>query len=323
METVWVTGAGGFLGSHLAERFLKEGARVVGLDNFCTGMPANLEPLKAYGDRFHFVEADVSRPWSEWLNTVPEDFRRDVRFVLHFASPASPPLYQKMAVETLHVNSVGLENACEFAAKHGGRAIFASTSEVYGDPSVSPQPESYWGNVNSFGERSCYDEAKRYGEALIFSLNRLRGTSHGLVRIFNTYGPRMNPADGRVIINFLVQAKEGRDLTVYGDGKQTRSFCYVDDLVDGIVSYARSGLTEPVNLGNPVEFTMLELAEVVREISGKKELKITFHPMPADDPKRRRPDIAKAQEKLKPWAPRVPLREGLVKMKAWLDSRGV
>lgn len=214
-------------------------------------------------------------------------FASNLSHVFHFASPASPPHYQRIPLETLWVNSVGLKNSLQFADQFKARLTFASTSEVYGSPSVSPQPESYWGNVNSFGARSCYDEGKRFGEALIFSHNQVHNTQHGLVRIFNTYGPRMNPDDGRVIINFLVQALKGEDLSIYGAGQQTRSFCFVSDLIQGILKYSQTKLTEPVNLGNDQEFTILELATTIQLMFAEKNLKLNFHKLPADDPQQR------------------------------------
>lgn len=316
MSSAIVTGAAGFLGSHLSETLLAQGFSVVGVDNFCTGLRSNAELLKK-NPSFRFFEADVVQPWS-WLDQVSG--LDDCKYVFHFASPASPPHYQRLALETMRVNSVGLENALANADRLKARVIFASTSEVYGDPAVSPQPETYWGNVNSFGERSCYDEAKRFGEGLIFSWNRMRSTKHGLVRIFNTYGPRMNPADGRVVINFIVQALKNEPLTVYGDGSQTRSFCYVDDLVDGILRYAASDLTEPVNLGNDKEFTIVELAHVVQKVVADTLLE--KRPLPADDPKRRRPDLTKARAKLAPWQPRIPLEDGVRRMADWIQREG-
>ena len=313
MNSVIVTGVAGFLGSHLAEFYLKNKFRVYGIDNFATGSRENVEYLQSLSKDFHFFELDVCQTWPKF------DGLENLKYVFHFASPASPPHYQKLALETLWVNSTGLNEAVKFADKHGGaRVIFASTSEVYGDPAVSPQPESYWGNVNSFGERSCYDESKRFGEALIFSHNRRHGTRHGLVRIFNTYGPRMNPNDGRVVINFILQALKNEDLTVYGDGRQTRSFCYVTDLIDGISKYAASGLCVPVNLGNDREFTMLELAKIAISVTGSQS-KLSFHPLPSDDPKRRRPDLALAKSELN-WSPSVSLDDGVRLMSEWLKT---
>jgi nucleoside-diphosphate-sugar epimerase len=319
-KTVLITGAGGFLGSHLCERFLSEGYRVIGADNFSTGFRSNLtflQALPAAKERLTFIEADVVQPWSTWLKDVDLG---ELTHVFHFASPASPPLYQVLNLETMWVNSIGLANAMEFADRHKARVIFASTSEIYGDPEFSPQPETYWGNVNTVGVRSCYDEAKRFGEALLFTHNWRHSTRHGMVRIFNTYGPRMNPADGRVIINFLVQALKGEELTVYGTGSQTRSFCFVDDLINGIVAYSRTNLTDPVNIGNEGEFTILELAEKVRDLFPEKKLKIAYRDLPKDDPKQRRPDLTRARALLQPWEPKVKLEDGLKRMVAWLTS---
>jgi nucleoside-diphosphate-sugar epimerase len=312
--SIVVTGAAGFLGSHLCEHYLKNGYTVHGLDNFYTGLRSNIDLLRSKYPAFHFIEKDVTGDW----NGLPAI--SDLKYVFHFASPASPPHYQKLALETLWVNTIGLNNAIQFADKQKARVVFASTSEVYGDPEFSPQPETYWGNVNSFGERSCYDEAKRFGEALIFSHNKKLGTQHGLVRIFNTYGPRMNPNDGRVVINFILQALKNEDLTVYGDGKQTRSFCYVDDLINGISKYAASSLTFPVNLGNDTEFTMLELADVVlKQVPSKS--KLTFKDLPSDDPKKRRPDLTLAKKNLSGWKPEVPLATGVKLMAEWLKQQ--
>lgn len=321
MKSVLITGAGGFLGSHLCEKFYELGYNVIGVDNFSTGSRENLVHLKSIlsHDRFQFFESDVVNPWT-WKEKVNSGWLQNLKYVFHFASPASPPLYQKLAVETIHVNTIGLENAIQFADQFKARVIFASTSEVYGDPSFSPQPESYWGNVNSFGERSCYDEGKRCGEAILFSYNKKNNTRHGLVRIFNTYGPRMNPSDGRVVINFLVQALKNQSLTLYGDGLQTRSFCYVDDLVAGIISYAEGGFTFPINIGNPTEFTVLQLAETVKNIFPEKNLKLQFEPLPQDDPKQRKPDISLALREFKNWKPEIPLAQGLKKTLSWLQA---
>ena len=296
---VLITGAAGFLGSHLVDRFLADGHEVIGLDNFLTGRAENLAHL-ADEPRFRFVEHDVSRPY---------DIEGDLDGVLHFASAASPPDYQAHPIETLLVGSEGTRHACELALEKDARFFLASTSEVYGDPAVHPQPESYWGNVSSIGPRSMYDEAKRFAEAMTMAYHRTHGLDSRIVRIFNTYGPRMRPEDGRVVSNFLVQALRGEPLTMYGDGSQSRSFCYVSDLIDGITRLFHSDRVLPTNIGNPVEFTMLELATEVLAVTGSSS-EIVFRPLPTDDPKVRQPDITVAREVLG-WAPTVPLREGL------------
>lgn len=302
---VVITGAAGFLGSHLSDRFLADGHTVVGVDNFLTGRPVNIAHLETE-PRFTFVETDVS----DGL-----DIAGAIDGVLHFASPASPPDYQAFPVETLRVGSAGTLHALALAQRTGARFFMASTSEVYGDPLVHPQPESYWGNVSSTGPRSMYDEAKRFSEAAVMTYRRHHGVDTRIVRIFNTYGPRMRPEDGRVVSNFVVQALRGSPLTVYGDGSQTRSFCYVSDLIEGITRLFHSAHQEPTNIGNPVEFTMLELAEQVLAETGSTS-KVEFLPLPADDPKVRQPDITLAQDVLG-WNPTVPLREGLRQTVAW------
>lgn len=314
MAIVVVTGAAGFLGSHISESLLGEGSHVIGIDNFCTGQEQNIDLLRQH-QNFRFIEGDVcdSEVWKTVRKTIALSQEEQVHHVYHFASPASPPLYQRLSLETMMVNSNGLLECLNFATSVGGRVIYASTSEVYGDPEIHPQLESYWGNVNSYGARACYDEAKRFGEALLYSYNLRHQTQHGLVRIFNTYGPRMNPHDGRVVINFLVQALAGGPLTVYGDGKQTRSFCYVDDLVSGIRKYAESGAIHPMNLGNPGEFTILELAKAVQKLFPQTNFEIVHQDFPADDPRQRRPDISRAQKELQ-WSPKVSLDDGLGKM---------
>jgi nucleoside-diphosphate-sugar epimerase len=319
-ESVIVTGGFGFLGSHLVEHYLKKNYSVIAVDNFCTGSRSNQTLFQKEIDegRLESIEADVTQNWDSWLNSRKNQL--SVRFIFHFASPASPPHYQKLGLETLAANSIGLSHALNAADGLGARVIFASTSEIYGDPAVHPQPESYWGNVNSYGVRSCYDEAKRFGEALIFTHNLKHSTQHGLVRIFNTYGPRMNPADGRVIINLLMQAEQNQPLTLYGTGEQTRSFCYVDDLIAGITHYAQSSLTTPVNLGNDQEFTLLEFVDTLRSIYTDRTLQVTHLPLPQDDPRQRRPDLTCAKKQLSPWSPRVHLREGLLKMRACLHN---
>lgn len=325
METrgVLITGGGGFLGSHLAEFYFKSGVPVVCVDDFSTGLRTNkdyLLKLTGGSPHFQFIEADVSKPWENWVSQIRPEIKKSLSHVLHFASPASPPHYQRLAFETMWVNTLGLQQAMLFADTFSGRVIFASTSEIYGDPEFSPQPETYWGNVNTIGPRSCYDEAKRFGETLIYVHNEKFKTNHGLVRIFNTYGPRMNPNDGRVVINFLVQALRGEKMSVYGTGKQTRSFCYVDDLIAGITAYAKTDLKEPVNIGNDKEFTILELVQTVQQIFQEKNLTVEFFDLPKDDPKQRCPDLAKARRLLAPWGPKKSLKDGLVHMCEWLKT---
>ncbi|MGA2168596.1 MAG: UDP-glucuronic acid decarboxylase family protein [Terracidiphilus sp.] len=303
-----VTGAAGFLGSHLTDRLLGEGHTVLGVDNLSTGDPENLAHL-VHEPRFRFEQRDICQPF----DSGPVDY------VFNFASPASPPEYFRLAIETLRVGSVGTENTLEIAARYGAGFLHASTSECYGDPLQHPQTEDYWGNVNPIGPRSVYDEAKRYAEALVMAYHRSRGVNTHLVRIFNTYGPRLHPGDGRVISNFMMQALRRRPLTVYGDGNQTRSFCYVDDLVEGILRLSRSAEHLPVNLGNPVEFTILECAQAVLEITGSKS-GLRFEPLPQDDPARRCPDIAKARTLLD-WEPRIALQEGLAKSLQYFKSK--
>ncbi len=295
---ILVTGAAGFLGSHLADRLLSEGHSVVGVDNFATGFRENLDHL-AHELRFEFKELDICAPFDPGR----------VDYVFNFASPASPPEYLRLAIETLRTGSAGVENTLEIAARYGAGFLHASTSECYGDPLEHPQSESYWGHVNPVGPRSVYDEAKRYAEALTMAYHRTRGVNTHLARIFNTYGPRLHPDDGRVISNFIMQALRGEPLTVYGDGSQTRSFCFVDDLIEGMVRLSRSDEHLPVNLGNPAEFTILECAQAVLEATGSKS-ELRFEALPVDDPTRRCPDIAKARALLG-WEPRVPLKEGL------------
>ena len=294
-----VTGAAGFLGSHLVDRLLADGHTVVGMDNFLTGSARNLDHLRNE-PRFEFREQDVSEriPWESPLDGV-----------LHFASPASPPDYLKLPIETLKVGSLGTMNALELARAKGARFFMASTSEVYGDPLVHPQRESYWGNVNSVGVRAVYDEAKRFAEAVTMAYHRHYQVDTRIVRIFNTYGPRMRPLDGRVVSNFIVQALAGQPLTIYGDGSQTRSFCYVSDLIEGIYRLFRSDRVEPLNVGNPGEFTVRQLAEIVKEMTGS-DSPIEFRPLPQDDPKVRCPDISAAKSVLG-WEPTVTLQDGL------------
>ena len=303
-----VTGAAGFLGSHLCDRLLGDGHEVIGMDNFITGSRSNLAHLERES-RFTFVEANVS-------DGVPDVGA--VKGILHFASPASPPDYLEHPIETLRVGSAASHNLLELARTNGARYFIASTSEVYGDPLEHPQTESYWGNVNSIGPRSCYDEAKRYAEAAASAYHRHYGVDIRIIRIFNTYGPRMRPRDGRVVSNFVVQALSGESLTIYGDGSQTRSFCYVDDEIEGIIRLWERGDHLPMNIGNPVEYTVLQIAELVTEMTGTRS-KIEFRPLPADDPKVRKPDISRARSMLG-WEPKIPLREGLKKTIAHFEK---
>jgi len=296
---VLITGAAGFLGSHLAERFLDEGYEVIGLDNFITGSRRNAD-LLSERDGFRLVEHDISDPIF---------FDEDLDGVLHFASPASPVDYLELPIQTLKVGSRGTLNSLGIAMAKGARFLLASTSEVYGDPLVHPQPETYWGNVNPVGLRGCYDEAKRFAEAMTMAYHRHHGVDTRILRIFNTYGPRMRPGDGRVVSNFIVQALRGDPITIYGDGSQTRSFCYVEDEVDGIYRLFQSDRTEPTNIGNPNEFTIRELADVVLEATGSSST-IESLPLPEDDPKVRKPDITVAREVLG-WKPSIELREGV------------
>lgn len=294
-----VTGAGGFLGSHLCDRLLREGHEVVAMDNLVTGTPQNLAHLS--GNRhFHFVQHDVT-------NFMFVDGPLDG--VLHFASPASPIDYLQLPIQTLKVGSLGTHKALGLAKAKGARFFLASTSEVYGDPQVHPQPETYWGHVNPIGPRGVYDEAKRFAEAMTMAYHRYHGVDTRIVRIFNTYGPRMRPNDGRVVSNFIVQAIRGEPITIYGDGTQTRSFCYVSDLIDGIYRLFLHGDAEPVNIGNPREFTVRQLAELVRA-QVAPGLPIVEKPLPEDDPKVRQPDITVARAKLG-WEPVVPLEQGI------------
>ncbi|HSJ05607.1 MAG TPA: UDP-glucuronic acid decarboxylase family protein [Longimicrobiales bacterium] len=296
---ILITGAAGFLGSHLCDRFIAEGHDVIGMDNFLTGSPDNIAHL-AGDSRFDFVEHDVT----EYI-----DVRGKLDGVLHFASPASPVDYLELPIQTLKVGSLGTHKTLGLAKEKGARYLLASTSEVYGDPQVHPQPETYWGHVNPVGPRGVYDEAKRFAEAMVMAYRRFHGIDTRIVRIFNTYGPRMRPNDGRVVSNFVVQALRGDPLTVYGDGSQTRSFCFASDEVDGIFRLFGSGYAEPVNIGNPNEFTVLELARTVLALTSSRS-SIVNQPLPADDPKVRRPDISVARRELE-WEPTVDLQEGL------------
>ena len=296
---VLVTGAAGFLGSHLCDRLLAQGHRVIGMDNLITGKSTNVAHLKSHTS-FQFVQHDVT-------NFI--ELQGPLEGVLHFASPASPVDYLEFPIQTLKVGSLGTHKALGLSKAKGARFLLASTSEVYGDPLVHPQPESYWGNVNPVGPRGVYDEAKRFAEAMTMAYHRYHKLDTRIVRIFNTYGPRMRPNDGRVVSNFIVQALKHEPLTMYGDGSQTRSFCYVDDLIDGIVRLFEGTDAEPTNVGNPVEFTVRELAERVLVLTGSRS-RVVECPLPVDDPKVRQPDITRARARLG-WEPRVPLDEGL------------
>ena len=301
MKKVLISGAAGFLGSHLSERFLNDGYQVFGMDNFITGSKKNIEFLSSF-EHFEFIEHDVSKHI---------DFKRDLDYILHFASPASPIDYLKIPIQTLKVGSLGTHNLLGLAKAKKAVILVASTSEVYGDPLVHPQVESYFGNVNPIGPRGVYDEAKRFQEAITMAYHRFHNLDTKIVRIFNTYGPRMRLNDGRVLPAFIGQALRGEDLTIFGDGKQTRSFCYVDDLVDGIVKLLFSNYNFPVNIGNPDEITINEFAQEILTLTGTNQ-KIVYKPLPENDPLKRRPDISLALKELN-WKPSVDRKVGLQK----------
>lgn len=307
-KRILVTGGAGFLGSHLCERLLEAGHDVLCVDNFFTGAKRNVTHLLDHRN-FEMMRHDVTFP-----------LYVEVDEIYNLACPASPVHYQFDPVQTTKTSVMGAINMLGLAKRVKARFLQASTSEVYGDPTVHPQPEDYWGNVNTIGARSCYDEGKRCAETLVFDYVRQHNVIAKVVRIFNTYGPRMHPDDGRVVSNFIMQALTNQDITIYGDGKQTRSFCYVDDLIEVIIRMmaSPSDFTGPVNIGNPGEFTMIELAEMVIDLTNSKS-KLVFCDLPADDPKQRRPDISRAKEKLD-WEPRIPLKEGLVKTIDYFDS---
>jgi dTDP-glucose 4,6-dehydratase len=295
---VLVTGAAGFLGSHLTDALLAEGHTVLGVDNLCTGSRENLRHLE-HDRKFEFLELDICKEFDP----------KRVGYVFNFASPASPEDYLRMGTETLMVGSLGTRNMLEIAKKYGAKFLHASTSECYGDPDVHPQPENYWGHVNPIGPRSVYDEAKRFSEALVMAYHRYNGLNTRLVRIFNTYGPRLQMNDGRVISNFLTQSLKGDDLTIYGKGDQTRSFCYISDEIEGILGLSRTEEHEPVNIGNPSEWTILECAKAVLRVTGSQS-KISYRSLPQDDPVQRQPDISKAR-RLFGWEPKIDLETGL------------
>lgn len=307
-KTVLITGGAGFIGSHMCERLLTDNYRVICLDNFATGSPDNIKELFQYKD-FRFNKCNVS-------NHI--DIPGRVDYVLHCASFASPKDYLDFPIETLKVGSLGTHNALGLAKKKKAVFLLFSTSEVYGDPLVHPQKESYWGHVNSIGVRSCYDESKRFSEALTMAYHRVHKLDTKIVRIFNTYGPRMRHNDGRVVPNFIFSALRNQPLTVYGKGQQTRSFCYIDDLVEGLLRLMFSKLNEPVNLGNPNEFTIMQLARLVLKIT-KSKSKIVYKQLPLDDPRQRQPDIGRAKEMLS-WQPSVCLQEGLERTVSWFKG---
>lgn len=304
-----ITGGAGFIGSYLCERLIENRFKVICLDNFITGNLKNIKHLLK-NKNFRFFKHNVT----EYI-----DIKGQVDYVLHLASPASPVDYLKFPIQTLKVGALGTHNALGLAKSKKAGFMLASTSEIYGDPLVHPQPETYWGNVNSVGVRGCYDEAKRFAEAITMAYHRVHKIDTRIARVFNTYGPRMRINDGRVIPNFIYQALNNQPLTVYGKGAQTRSFCHISDLIEGILKLMNSKINEPVNLGNPCEFTVLELAKLIIKLTGAKG-KIVFRPLPENDPKQRRPDITKAKRMLN-WYPRIGLEEGLIKTIEWFRLR--
>jgi nucleoside-diphosphate-sugar epimerase len=308
---VLVTGAAGFVGSHLVDSLLADGHEVTGVDNFSTGSKANIVHL-AHNKSFTFVERDIVTGLGDLENVKFDQ-------IFHLASPASPPHYMRLALETMHVNTIATEQLLEYATKTGSRLLFASTSEIYGDPYVHPQTESYWGNVNPIGPRSIYDEAKRFGETYVSFFQRQFQVSAVIVRIFNTYGPRMDPDDGRVVSSFIRDGIKGKSFQVFGDGKQTRSFCFVSDLVAGLRAAMDSGIAGPVNLGNPNEFTLLELATKVGSVLGIEPV-LEFKELPIDDPKQRQPEISYAKSTLN-WEPKIQLTEGLQLTADWMKTQ--
>ena len=308
MRTTLITGGAGFIGTHLSELLLNKGYKVIAMDNLVTGELKNIERLRS-NKNFIFLHHDVSK------HIV---INENLDFILHFASPASPVDYQKIPIQTLKVGSLGTHNTLGLALAKKAKYVLASTSEVYGDPLLNPQPESYWGNVNCVGIRGCYDESKRFAEALAMAYHRIHKLDTKIVRIFNTYGPRMRKDDGRAVPNFINQALKNEPITVYGNGRQTRSFCYISDLIDGIYKLIMSDINEPINIGNPDEHTILEFAELIKELT-KSRSKIIFKQLPRDDPHVRCPDITKAKKLLK-WQPKVGLKEGLMRTIGWFKE---
>jgi dTDP-glucose 4,6-dehydratase len=311
MTKVLVTGAAGFVGSHLVDSLLADGHQVFGVDNFCTGNPGNISHL-TNNENFEFLERDIITGLGDLANVKFDQ-------IFHMASPASPPRYMDLALETMHVNTTATELLLNYANKHQARILFASTSEIYGDPKEHPQTESYWGNVNPIGPRSVYDEAKRFGETLLSYFHRNLGTDTVIVRIFNTYGPRMDPEDGRVVSSLIRDAIKGNPFSIFGDGMQTRSFCFISDLVAGLRLAMDKGITGPVNLGNPNEFTLLELANAVGKVFDIEPV-LEFKELPVDDPKQRQPDISYAKSALN-WEPKIQLAEGLNLTADWMKTR--
>ncbi|MDP8265796.1 MAG: SDR family oxidoreductase [Candidatus Aceula meridiana] len=307
-KVILITGGAGFIGSHLCDCFIRKDFRVICMDNLITGSKDNIRHL--LGEKnFTFCKHDISKR----IN-----IKGAIDYILHFASPASPVDYTEFSIQTLKVGSLGTHNVLGVAKAKKAKFLLASTSEVYGDPLVHPQKETYWGNVNSVGPRSMYDESKRFAEAIVMAYHRVHKVDTRIIRIFNTYGPRMRMRDGRVVPNFIYQTLHNKPLTIYGTGKQTRSFCYVDDMVAGIVKLLQSNIHTPVNIGNPIEFNMLELAKVLQKVAKIKK-KIVRKPLPVDDPKQRKPDIAIAKTKLK-WKPKVQIQEGLARTFAWFKD---
>ncbi len=309
MKTVLVAGGAGFIGSHLCEFLLEKEHKVLCLDNFVTGSKENIKHLNE-NENFELIEQDLT-------NSL--ELKQKIDQIYHLASPASPVDYQEMPLETMLANSFGTKNLLDYAKKNQTKFVFASTSEVYGDPKEHPQKETYWGNVNPVGLRACYDESKRFAEALIMVYRRKFRTDAMIARIFNTYGPRMRTNDGRIVPNFATQALKNKDITVYGDGSQTRSFCYVSDLVQGLYSLMHSGVHSPVNLGNPEELSILDFAKKIKELT-KSESNIVFKDLPEDDPLKRKPDISKAKEKLE-WEPKISIEDGLPKTIEWFKTQ--